>query len=108
VVGNVTPTLSAVNAWSVFPSWSTEQNMSDLVFALVRVDYNRDRNVTSLGDYQFRLTNSMTLSGDVMFDYATNTRYGAGIRLAEISTGESDATTIARMGLSTYPWINLS
>jgi hypothetical protein len=43
-----------------------------------------------------------------MFDYATNTRYGAGIRLAEISTGESDATTISRLGLSTYPWIDLS
>jgi hypothetical protein len=108
VVGNVSPSLSPVNAWSIFPNWSTEHNMSDLVFALVRVDYNRDRNVTSLGDYQFRLTNSMNLSGDVMFDYATNTRYGAGIRLAEISTGESDATTIARLGLGTYPWIDLS
>ena len=108
VVGGVSPTLTPVNAWSVFPNWTASQNMSDLVFALVRVDYNRDKNLTSLGDYQFRLTNSLKLSGDVMFDYATNTRYGAGIRLAEISTGESDATTISRLGLGTYPWIDLS
>lgn len=114
VVGNVSPSLSAVNAWSVFPGWTApagatpNDSMSDLVFALVRVDYNRDKNVTSTGDYQFKLTNSMTSQGDVIFDYATNTRYGAGIRLAEISTGESAATTIARMGLNSYDWIDLT
>jgi hypothetical protein len=82
--------------------------MSDLVFAIVKVDYNRDKNVTSIGDYQFKITNSMKLGGDCLFDYATNTRYGAGIRLADISTGESDATTISRLSLATYPWIDLS
>lgn len=115
VVGNVTPTLSAVNAWSVFPDWvapaggtNLNNTMSDLVFALVRVDYNRDKNVTSIGDYQFKISNSMTLQGDVIFDYATNTRYGAHIRLAEINTGEAAATTISRMGLNSYPWIDLT
>ena len=115
VVGNVSPSLSAVNAWSVFPGWtapagapSLNDNMSDLVFALIRVDYNRDKNVTSTGDYQFNIQNSMYLQGDVIFDYATNTRYGAGIRLAEIYTGESAATTVSRMGLASYPWIDLS
>ena len=108
VVGNVSPSLSAVNAWSVFPDWTTSMNMSDLVFALIRVDYNRDKNVTGIGDYQFKITNSMSLGGDCLFDYATNTRYGAGIRLAEINTGESNSTTISRMSLSTYQWIDLS
>jgi hypothetical protein len=108
VTGGVTPTLSAVNAWSVFPGWTTNTNMSDLVFAIINVDYNRDKNLTSIGDYQFKITNSMKLGGDCLFDYATNTRYGAGIRLADISTGESDATTIARMSLATYPWIDLT
>lgn len=108
VVGNVTPTLTPVDAWSVFPDWTSAQNMSDLVFALVRVDYNRDKNVTAVGDYQFGLSNSMTLGGDAIFDYATNTRYGAGIRLAEINTGESAATTVSRLSLNTYPWIDLS
>jgi hypothetical protein len=103
-----TPTISAVNAWSVFPDWTSAMNMTDLVFVLVRVDYNRDKNVTSIGDYQFKITNSLSLGGDCIFDYATNTRYGAGIRLAEINTGESTATTISRMGLSTYQWIDLS
>lgn len=108
VVGGVSPTLTPVNAWSVFPGWTSNNTMSDLVFAIIKVDYNRDKNLTSIGDYQFKLTNSMKLGGDCLFDYSTNTRYGAGIRLADISTGESDATTIARMSLATYPWIDLT
>lgn len=113
-VGNAAPTLTAVNAWDVFPGWTApsgptpNSSMSDLVFALVRVDYNRDKNVTSIGDYQFNIINSMSKSGDVFFDYATNTRYGAGIRLLEMDTGESAATTISRMGLNSYPWITLT
>jgi hypothetical protein len=108
------PTITPVNAWDIFPDWdgpsgtTPNDNMSDLVFALIRVDYNRDKNVTAIGEFQFNIINSMSKSGDVIFDYATNTRYGAGIRLAEIDTGESKATTISRLGLNSYPWINLT
>ena len=108
------PTISPVNAWDIFPDWTApsgttpNSNMSDLVFALIRVDYNRDKNVTAIGDYQFNIINSISSQGDVIFDYATNTRYGAGIRLAEISTGESKATTVSRLSLDTYDWIDLS
>lgn len=109
-----TPTITPETAWSNFPDWTApsgttpNSNMSDLVFALVRVDYNRDKNVTSIGDFQFNIINSLNLQGDVIFDYATNTRYGAGIRLREIATGEGSNTTITRMSLTSYPWIDLS
>lgn len=102
------PTITPVNAWDVFSGWTSTNNMTDLVFAIVRVDYNRDKNVTSIGDYQFKITNSMTLGGDCLFDYATNTRYGAGIRLSEINTGEANSVTIGRMGLNSYQWIELT
>jgi hypothetical protein len=58
--------------------------MSGLVFALVSVTYNKERNVTSLGDIQFRLSNTLTKPGDVLNDYMRNTRYGAGLTDAEI------------------------
>jgi hypothetical protein len=109
-----TPTITPVNAWSIFPDWVApsgvipNNNMSDLVFALVRVDYNRDKNVTAIGDFQFNIINSMSQQGDVIFDYATNTRYGAGIRLKEINTGESASTTIARLNLYNYEWIDIT
>lgn len=109
-----TPTITPVAAWDIFPDWTApagttpNSRMSDLVFALVRVDYNRDKSVTAIGDYQFNIINSMSSQGDVIFDYATNTRYGAGIRLREISTGESFDTTVSRMNLDEYNWIDLS
>jgi hypothetical protein len=53
--------------------------MSNLVFVIVRVDYNKDKNITGLGDLTFEIKNSMKLPGDCLYDYMTNTRYGAGI-----------------------------
>lgn len=71
-------------AYSLMPNWTAYHQMSDLIFALVRVDYNRDKNVTGLGDVRFHVKNDMTLPGDCLYDYMTNTRYGAGISPTEI------------------------
>lgn len=72
-------------AYSRFPNWTANHQMNNLVFALVRIDYNRDKNVTGLGKIEFKIKNSMTEAGDVLNDYMTNTRYGAGIPAAEIN-----------------------
>jgi hypothetical protein len=88
--------------------WTSTNNMTDLIFAIVKVDYNRDKNVTSIGDWQFRVANSMTQPGDCMFDYITNTRYGAGVPLTDIVSSDEDlATLVSRLNLSTYPWVNI-
>jgi len=73
-------------AYSVVPNWDTNNNMSDLIFAVVRIDYNKDKSLTSLGTLQFQIENSMTLPGDCMYDLMTNTRYGAAIDPSEILT----------------------
>lgn len=75
---------STVNAYSVVPNWTVNHAMSDLVFAVVRLTYNRDRGITSIPTVRFDLQNNMTLPGDVLQDYMTNTRYGAGIPIEEI------------------------
>jgi len=73
------------NAYTIMPNWSTSTHtMNELLFAIVRVDYSREKNVTGIGKMQFHVSNSMYLPGDVMYDYMTNTRYGAGIASAEI------------------------
>jgi hypothetical protein len=69
---------------SVMPNWSPNHLMSGLVFCIVKITYNKERNVTKLGEFEFKLSNTMTLPGDVIQDYMTNTRYGASIPLAEI------------------------
>jgi hypothetical protein len=58
--------------------------MSDLVFALIKTTYNPEKNINSLGNWEFKLSNTMSQPGDVLFDYMTNTRYGAGINEQEI------------------------
>lgn len=72
------------SAYAIFPSWSSYHQMNGLVFCLVKMTYSKEKDVTSLGDIEFKLSNTMTLPGDVLLDYMTNTRYGAGIDSTEI------------------------
>ena len=58
--------------------------MNDTLFAIVKVTYSRDKGVTGMPNMMFTITNSMKLPGDVLYDYMTNTRYGAGIDSANI------------------------
>jgi hypothetical protein len=72
-------------AYNIFPGWASGTHfMNDLVFAIVRVDYAADQDVKGLGNMKFKISNSLTLPGDVLYDYMTNTRYGAGIAPEEI------------------------
>jgi hypothetical protein len=76
---------NTANATSLFPSWTSSDQMSGLVFALVRVTYDAKQRISSVGDFKFKINNSMKLPGDVLNDYMQNTRYGAGIPAAEIN-----------------------
>lgn len=72
------------NANTVIPGWTTAHTMSDLVFAVVQLNYNRERGINRLPDIKFHINNSMTLPGDCMLDFMTSTRYGAGIPQSDI------------------------
>lgn len=75
---------SLQNAYALFPNWTADHTMDNLVFALVRVDYNKNKNITGLKDMTFELNNTMYQAGDVLYDYMRSTRYGAGIADGEI------------------------
>lgn len=75
---------SLSNAYAIMPQWNSNYTMNDTIFAIVKIVYNKEKNVKDLGDVKFHLSNSMTQPGDCLLDYMTNTRYGAGIPLAEI------------------------
>lgn len=75
---------SLSDAMDIFPNWTANHLMTDLVFAIIRMDYSSAKSVTSIGEWQFVLENSMTLPGDCLYDYMTNARYGAAIDTAEI------------------------
>lgn len=80
--GYTIPGLTA--AYGVMPNWNSTMTMDKLAFCIVRVEYNKEKGVTSLGEIEFKIENSMTEPGDCVYDYMTNTRYGAGIPPAEI------------------------
>jgi hypothetical protein len=77
---------SLLAANGVMPNWTFSHSMEDLVFAIISVDYNKEKNITGLGDIEFKLKNTLTQPGDVLYDYMTNTRYGAGIQPEEINS----------------------
>lgn len=72
------------SAYAIFPTWTSNHQMNDLIFCLVKLTYNKEKDVTALGEMTFRITNSMSMPGDVILDYMTNERYGAGIPSTEI------------------------
>lgn len=70
---------SLQTANTIFPDWTTDHDMTGLVFAIVRIDYDATNDIRSLGSFRFQLKNTMSLPGDCLYDYMTNTVYGAGI-----------------------------
>jgi hypothetical protein len=74
------------NAYDIFPNWGSNHQMSNLVFALIRVDYDAVYQVTGIGGMKFKLKNTIKKPGDVVYDYMTNTLYGAGVTAEEIDT----------------------
>lgn len=72
------------DARSIMPGWTTNHAMTNLVFAIIRVDYDADKEVTGIGSLRFKLRNSLKRPGDVLNDYMSNTVYGAGIPAEEL------------------------
>lgn len=73
-----------VPARSRVPNWTANHTMNKLIFAVVKVTYDREKGVTGLGTMTFDVENSMSQAGDCLYDYMTNTRYGAGLSAEEI------------------------
>ena len=72
-------------AYEIIPGWTSNHMMNDLIFVVVTMTYNREREVTGLGTWRFKLRNTMTLPGDVLYDVLTSNRYGAGMVPQEIN-----------------------
>jgi hypothetical protein len=72
------------NAWDTVPTWTPLHAMNDLLFAVITVTYNAEKGLKALPTVLFHLRNSMKQPGDCLWDYATNTRYGAGIAPEDI------------------------
>lgn len=93
---------TAVNAYSVVSGWTSAHTMSNLVFAVVEVNYSAERNIKGIGDVKFQISSSLNKPGDVIYDYATNNLYGANIAAAEIDTATITALNSYSANSVTY------
>lgn len=90
--GSNLPTNSSFSAITVMQSsglvyqWDSNKLMSNCAFAIVKITYNQDANLTGLQQTKFQVTNSRHKPGDCFLDYLSSQRYGAAIPLSSINT----------------------
>ena len=95
--GSNTPLNSSINAINLMQSsgltytWDNSKLMTNTVFAIVHLTYNQGAQTTSLGQTQFEIINPRNSAGDVIYDYLTNTVYGAAIPVSQIDTASLTA-----------------
>jgi len=80
------PTSGAANAYggtdnsksAQFKNWTSSNTMTDLVFAIVEIDYDPENDLTGLGVFTFDIETNLKNPSKVLVDYLNNERYGMG------------------------------
>ena len=85
----------SVDAYTLVDHWTTTEKNSGTIFAIVKVTFDPEAQLTGLGTITVEMTNSLDNPADVLQDYLTNSVYGCNIPLADI-----DTTTLS--ALETY------
>lgn len=83
----------SVDAYTLVDHWTSTEKNSGTIFAVVKVTFDPEAQLTGLGTITFELTNSLDNPQEVLNDYLTNTRYGCSIPSADI-----DSTSLAALG----------
>ena len=94
--------ISILSQSNLVYKWDATKLMSNCAFAIVHLKYNQDRNLTSLNQTRFQVTNSRSSTGDCFLDYLTSERYGAAIPLAQIDTASLTALNTYSNQVITY------
>ena len=85
----------SVDAYTLVDHWTNTEKNSGTIFAVIKVTFDPEAQLTGLGTITCELTNSLDNPAEVLQDYLTNTTYGCSIPLADV-----DTTSLA--ALSTY------
>lgn len=90
--GSNTPTNSSLSAISVMQSsgltytWDNTKVMTNTAFVIIHLTYSQTANIRGIEQTRFNLTNSRSNTGDVIYDYLTNTVYGGAIPTTQVDT----------------------
>jgi len=97
--GSTSPTNSPFSAIDVMSNpylvykWDASKSMTHTVFAIIHITYNADASLTGIQQTKFQITNNLTNTGAVIYDYLLNTRYGGAIPAYQIDTTSLNALT---------------
>ena len=95
-----------VTARSMFTNWTASNTMTGLVYAIVEIDYDTENGLTGMDTMTFEITNSRSKPKEVLLDYLTNTRYGAGLTASQLNLPSFD--TLAAYTDELVPYLNSS
>ena len=94
-------------SYSVMPGWTLATHpMTNLIYAVIEITYNAKQNINGLPDCQWHITNTMKKPGDVFYDFATSTRYGAKLVNGDINT--TSLTALNSFCTTGFSYTNLS
>jgi hypothetical protein len=78
--------LQVMNQSGLVYTWNSSKQMTNCVFAIVRLQYSVTANIRGLDSIRFQITNSRYKPGDCFLDYFLSSRYGAALALSNIDT----------------------
>jgi hypothetical protein len=106
--GSFSPTNSTQTAVSVMQTegliyeWDTTKEMTNTAFVIIHLTYSQTANIRGIEQTRFQLTNSRSNTGDVFYDYLTNTVYGGAIPVNQINTTSLNELTAYSNETFTY------
>ena len=74
--------------------WTSNHKMTNLVYAVVTVRYNRDNDVTNLSDMRFIGTAPINSPAEAVIDQLTNVRHGLGLSPTVIDSDSFNAAQV--------------
>lgn len=84
--GTTTPIAGTVPpaANTLVPGWDDTWSMSNIIFAVVKMNYDPSKGLHNIPALKFHVRNTLNKPGDCLHDYATNNMYGAGLDEADL------------------------
>lgn len=92
---NTTQTaIQIMQASNLTYQWDSTKAMSNCAFAILKMTYSQDANLTGIQQTKFQITNSRSNPGACFLDYLTSKRYGAAIDSANVDTTSLNALDV--------------
>lgn len=94
--------ITVMSASNLTYKWNNSKLMTNTVFAIAKITYSTDANLTGIQQTKFQVTNTRSAPGDCFYDYLTNTVYGAALPVSQIDTASLTALNVYSAGSFTY------